>query len=50
MLNNSKEACKWEKVTNVRSAEKSGKEHMAKPARERKKRKNLKSECSHEIF
>ena len=39
-----KEDKRWGKVTNAPSAEKSGKEHMVKPARERKKRKNLKSE------
>jgi hypothetical protein len=45
-----KEDTTWGKVTNAQSAEKSGKEHTVKPARERKKRKNIESECLYDFL
>jgi NaMN:DMB phosphoribosyltransferase len=45
-----KEDKTWGKVTNAQSVEKSGKEHTVKPARERKKRKNLESDYLYDFL
>jgi hypothetical protein len=47
---NSPEDQTWGKVINVQSAEKSGKKPTVKPARERKKRKNVESEWVYDFL